>query len=435
MRPPTWFPLALLGLASGCADDSKGGPVLDDTAQSEVFGDCDPAVFVPEGLIQADDPVPAGVHSETYGAAPDPFHVHLGWPSRDPSTSVSMLWRTDVDTLASVVEIGPADSFPEGASQVEGYSFLFGGGEIGTGNYRMHETRLCGLVEPGTSYTYRVGGEGGWSKEFSFTTPGAPGSMDTFRIAFSGDSRGTYSTWQSVLSAMEAEEPDLYVFSGDMVELGALQSEWDAWFDASGDVLATKPFMGAHGNHEFLAQNYFAQFGYPGNEEWFALDFGDLQLLTLNDTVRDAEHIAMQATWARDELSASTATWKLANHHQPAYTTSNHGSREDLRELWSPVWESEGVDLVANGHNHVYERTVPIADDAEQALGEGVVYLISGGAGAPLYGLDEEETWFRAAGQSTEHFVIGDFSPTGASFVVKELETGDVIDTFELPKG
>lgn len=408
------------------ADSGHGGAGLTD---------CNADITVPEGLLSADDPVPATPHEETYGPEPDPFHVHLGLPDSDPSTSVSMLWRTDVDTLASVVEVGPAEGFPEGASRVAGASFLFGGGEVGSGSYRVHEVRLCGLLSPDTTYSYRVGGEGGWSETHTFSTAPSPGTAGSYRVAFAGDSRGAYATWQSLLAAMDAEEPDLIVFSGDMVELGSIQAEWDAWFDASGDVLARRLLLAAHGNHEFLAQHYFAQLGLPGNEEWFAVQYGDLLLLTLNDTVRRSEDLATQAAWLEAQLGASEARWKIANHHRAAYSTcTNHGSNLDVREAWGPAFEAGGVDLVVAGHNHIYERSQPVADGAVQEPGEGVVYVVSGGAGAPLY-TGFEPDWYSAVAEPTEHYVIGDFGSSGASFVVKELETGDVIDSFEIPKG
>ena len=346
-----------------------------------------------------------------------------------------MLWRSDLDTLASVVRYGPADTFPDDATEVAGASFLFGGPTVREGANRMHEVRLCGVLAPETTYSYQVGGEGGWSQTYTFSTAPAPGSGGSVRVAFAGDSRGSYATWQSIVQAMDAEEPDLIVFSGDMVELGTIQSEWDSWFEAGGEVIASRLLLGAHGNHEFLAQNYFAQFGFPGNEQWFTVRYGDLQLVTLNDTVREDADMATQAAWLDEVLGASTATWKVANHHQPAYTTStNHGSNMDVRAAWIPLYEAHGVDLAVAGHNHLYERSLPILADAEVEAGEGVVYVVSGGAGAPLYE-GVEADWFSGVADVTEHYIIGDFGPTGASFVVKELETGDVIDTFEIPKG
>ncbi len=395
--------------------------------------DCSPEVFVPWGTLGADGaPVPASAHSETLGAEPSPYAVRLGWPSRDASRSASMLWRTDVDTLASVVELTPVDGGE--TVRVEGYSFLFGSGTIGEGLYRIHEVRLCGLLQPGTSYSYRVGGEGAWSDSTTFTTAPEPGSGQPLRVAIAGDSRGDYSTWATVVSSMESHSPDLYIFSGDMVELGANQAEWESWFEATGDLLARKPFLAAHGNHEFLAQHYFAQFGFPGNEEWYAVEWGDLLVLGLNDTVRSEEEIdSTQRQFIETELAATALPWRFATHHQPAWSACTaHDSNLDVREAWSPAFEAGRAQVVFAGHNHIYERSVPIRDGSEVPDGQGTVYVVSGGAGAPLY-TSTEDSWWNVKANSIEHYIIGDIGADSASFVVRDL-SGNIIDEFTVSR-
>jgi 3',5'-cyclic AMP phosphodiesterase CpdA len=232
---------------------------------------------------------------------------------------------------------------------------------------------------------------------------------------------------------MEAAQPDLYLFSGDMVELGAFQDEWDAWFTASGDVFARKLLVPAHGNHEFLAQNYFAQLGLPGNEQWFAVEYGDMLIMSLNDTVSNPEDIqTLQVRFLEEELAATSARWKTAVHHQPAYSTcTRHGSDEVLRGDWEPVFEELGVDVVIAGHNHIYERSVPIREGVERPLGQGTLYLVSGGAGASLY-QESEADWFNQVANPVEHYMIAEFSAEGVATTVYD-SNDTVIDTFFLP--
>lgn len=413
------LPLLLLGC----------DPFPEKTDVPNVSDDCSGEIFVPVGLLQG-EAMAAQPHEETYGSSPAPFAVHQGLPSRDPSVSRSFLWQTDVGTLASSLVIGPADTFPTGATTYEGGSFLFGSAELGVGDYRQHEVRVCVGLQPQTTYTYRVGGEGGWSPEYSFTTPGTPGTFDSFRVAMFGDSRGDVDTWSQVITAVDEAAPDLMITSGDMVELGASQIEWDNWFAASGDVMARRPLAITHGNHEFLAQGYFAQVGMPGNEEWYALDWGPLHLVALNDTVRDPTQIGSdQVQFMRAEYQTATADWRWVVHHQPAYSTcTTHGSFEALREYWTPVWEESNVDLVVAGHNHIYERSVPILANAE-AEG-GVTYLVTGGAGAPLYE-ESQADWFGLKANPVNHYVIADFSTDRVDLVVYDL-AGNVIDSFSL---
>jgi len=429
------FALTLLSLLA-CHPKTKSFGSGDDSAGNTNVLACDPAVTIPWGTSgSSSDPIAADPGSAVFGTdTPDPYAVHLGFPSRDMSHSVSMLWRTDVDTLASQVQLGLAKGFPDNASTVDGSTFLYGGGETGTGIYRMHELRLCDALQPATTYSYRVGGEGHWSDSYSFTTPGEAGTMSSFRVAIAGDSRGSASTWGDLVAAMETHAPDLYVFSGDMVQLGASQPEWDEWFAAAGDLMARKPLLAAHGNHEFLAQNYFAQFGFPGNEEWYGVDYGDLLLVSLNDTVRSEYDIdTTEQQFLAGELTATTRPWRVVTHHQPEYSASSaHGSDEVVRAAWGGTIDAGGVQLVLNGHNHLYERTVPIKDGQEVASGEGTVYVVSGGAGAPLYsGMDDN--WFDAVSNSTHNYVIADFGPKEVQVVAYDLD-GNVLDDFTVPR-
>ncbi|MED5370962.1 MAG: metallophosphoesterase family protein [Myxococcota bacterium] len=407
----------------------------DSTVEKEgVYGDCDEEIYVPAGILSGDAML-ATAHEATFGSsAPDPYQVRYQWPERDPSKSAAFLWRTDTDTLASQIQIGTADGFPDNAETLDGASFVFGGGEIGAGDHRIHEIRMCGRLQPATSYSYRVGGEGHWSDTFTFTTPGEPGSFTDFRVAMAGDSRGAYETWGQMLTAMDSHAPDFYLFSGDMVEFGSAQSEWDAWFEASGTLLAERALISAHGNHEFLAQNYFAQFAFPNNEQWFAIQYGDAVFVSLNDTVSDGAHLDTdQVQYMESVFSDNQDAWKVVNHHQPLYSTcTRHGSKEGLRDDWGPTFDRWKVNMVVAGHNHIYERSVPIREDGEVAPGSGTVYLVSGGAGAPLYKESESE-WFGSVANPVEHYIIADFSATQIDVVVRDLQ-GNVLDEFVVPR-
>lgn len=414
----------------GCAfyPDEVSEPAPDAADEGAIVDQCDPAYHVPgiQGLPNADrapDP-----HQATLGAAPTPTAVHLGWPSSDPSRSVSVVWSTDVATLASQVELGPVDGE---TTVVDGVSFTFGG--LDQADFRVHEWKTCAGLEPGTTYTYRVGGEGAWSPWYTFTTPLPPGSFDAFTVAIAGDSRGAYERWGEVVAAMASHGPDFLLMSGDMVEVGTNQLEWAAWFAGAGEVIAEIPLIPAHGNHEFLATNYFAQFSLPHREQWFSFNYGTLTGVVLNDSFvapDEMEHV--EGGFIDEVFTDSPSVWRLAMHHRPAYTVGRHDSDTKLRDYWSPRFDAHGVDLVLNGHNHLYERSVPIRGDQEVAAGEGTTYLVTGGAGAPLY-TDPEAEWFNVVANPVEHYAIAEFGPDRVDVVVRDLD-GTVIDQFSVPK-
>jgi len=87
-------------------------------------------------------------------------------------------------------------------------------------------------------------------------------------------------------------------------------------------------------------------------------------------------------------IKGSQIKFIIAAFHSPPYSSSNHGSDMDIREAFSPIFEQYKVDLVLNGHDHVYERTCPVVNESCDNA-NGVTYLIVGAGGAPLYGCND----------------------------------------------
>ena len=80
------------------------------------------------------------------------------------------------------------------------------------------------------------------------------------------------------------------------------------------------------------------------------------------------------------------------------------------------------MDLVFSGHDHVYERTVPI---------RGVTYVVSGGGGRRLYPAGNGE--FTASSVSAHHAVLVRVS--GRHLLLEAVEVGGkVVDRLELSK-
>jgi acid phosphatase type 7 len=79
-----------------------------------------------------------------------------------------------------------------------------------------------------------------------------------------------------------------------------------------------------------------------------------------------------------------------------------------------------GVDLVFSGHDHVYERTVPI---------RGMTYVVSGGGGRRLYWAGNDE--WTACSKSAHHAVL--VRVDGGRLLLEAVEAdGTVVDRMEL---
>lgn len=356
----------------------------------------------------------------TFGAAPAPQAVHVNWPA-DPSNSVAVLWRTDADTRASVVQIGTSMN----ALDRTAVGHVSTGGS-GPNAAPIHEVHLCGLT-PDTTYYYRVGGEGHWSAVQTFKTAPAPGRADyDVNFAVTGDSRDNPSIFhevqQAVLRTSGMRQPDFQVFTGDAVFLGQIQGLWDQWFESGAPTLSRMPFLMAHGNHEGLAMNYLVQFAQPQAESqeqdelYFSVDYGPIHFVMLNDTPRGgdlgalagAELAWLRADLARARMNRARVPWIIAVHHKPCFGSSVHSDATDtqfIRRTWPPVYSEFGVDLVLTGHEHDFEISKDL-DGAGQEVtsGRGTTYIIAGGAGAPLYAA-RTRPWTRYS-ESVSNFLL-----------------------------
>ncbi len=136
-------------------------------------------------------------------------------------------------------------------------------------------------------------------------------------------------------------------------------------------------FWSAPGNHDYSDAgigSYAGYFGYPGNKRYFSVRIGSVELFLLDSDIalRDSGEMADERAWLAATATASTARWKIATFHQPPYSSgSRHGSSIDMR--WP--FASWGIQLVLNGHEHLYER----------ATADGVTYVTDGLGGAPRY--------------------------------------------------
>jgi hypothetical protein len=154
------------------------------------------------------------------------------------------------------------------------------------------------------------------------------------------------------------------------------------------------------GNHEYEtpgAAPYFAYFGAvagdPG-QGWYSFDLGDWHLIALNsncDEIGGCDLDSPQADWLRADLAAhaaqaagATTDCTLAFWHHPRWSSGDeHGSDPRTDALWR-LLATAGAEIVLTGHDHEYERFVPM--DAEgAATADGLVEFVVGTGGRPLY--------------------------------------------------
>lgn len=367
-----------------------------------------------------------------------PKYVRAGFGSHRSDRDLSLIWHTDADTRISEVRLG---TDPENLDQlIYGFSYRFAGlderGADPVDQRVVHQARVCGL-NPNTTYYYQVGGDGVWSDVYAVSTGLPADSVEPYRFAVSGDTRNpTNEPWNRALERIHDFGVDFHLFSGDAVDVGPVQEQWDSWFTASDPWLAEQIFLPANGNHEFMAMNYVAQFALPGDGEHYWVRYGNGLFIIFNDLPLPDFNRGI-ATTVRDFMidafeQNQDATWRAVVHHRPMYSASTrHGSDQNLRDALGPLMDQYNVDFVFAGHDHNYERSVPVRNQQPVAQGQGTVYVVAAGIGAPLY--DNGQEFWTATSERVSSFVIMDIDGNTARLRAYRID-GTLLDEYTLTK-
>ena len=183
-------------------------------------------------------------------------------------------------------------------------------------------------------------------------------------------------------------DPDLVLTLGDTQYESGTTAEYEAEYARTwGRFLdITRP---AVGNHEYEtpgAQGYFDYFGSraaPNTDGYYSFDAGAWHLVALNTNnacqVVACDDGSEQQQWFAADLADTSRRCALAYMHHPRWSTGEHLDIEAVDALWRTAVEG-GVDLVLAGHDHNYERFVPLdADGAEDPAGAAQLVVGTGG--------------------------------------------------------
>jgi 3',5'-cyclic AMP phosphodiesterase CpdA len=134
-------------------------------------------------------------------------------------------------------------------------------------------------------------------------------------------------------------------------------------------------FHASLGNHDVITKHGLPEirrdiFGMPGRNYVF-------RRRGVRFVVADSNRLDFR--WLRRATRAKDGDhWTIVLFHHPVYSGgTGHGSTPNFAQTLTPLFEKRGVDLVLNGHDHVYSVTREV---------RGIRYVVTGGGGARPYG-------------------------------------------------
>ncbi len=294
---------------------------------------------------------------------------------------------------------------------------------------RFQSVRIDGL-SPATSYSYRVlaGAAAVASEEGHFTT--APADARPFKFVLYGDSRSDPAAHAAVVRAILGTPSDFLIHTGDMVGRGDEEDDWKSFFDIENPLLRDRCVFASIGNHELLGDNgsgataflrYFASPDEGGKDRpklYGSVRWSNTRFFLLNAM---DDWSGEERAWLKDELDRAANEPGLAHRfavlHQGPHSAGPHGGNERLHKNGVMQIFKEGkVDLILAGHDHAYER----------GTGDGIKYLVSGGAGAPLYPRKTKDA-DTSVFESVHHFVEVSVDGDKVDLVVKRA-SGSVLE-------
>ncbi|MFW5739947.1 MAG: metallophosphoesterase family protein [Myxococcota bacterium] len=264
---------------------------------------------------------------------------------------------------------------------------------------RFHEFRLRDL-KAGTAYPYEVLIDGAFAARGTLTTAPVDGSKPWSFVLY-GDSRTDHAAHQSVAQAIDQVPGQFLLHTGDVVSRGDDDEAWRRFFAIEAGLLRDRPLFVTLGNHDMSGrwkrtrEDYQRLFGRPSGRTYFSFRWGNVRFYVL-DTMDSFS--GAQGEWFRKMLESNREEAGVEHrfvslHHGP-FSSGPHGPNERfIDDGLLDALRDGGVELVMSGHDHLYER------------GEvgALKYIVSGGAGAPLYEASRPERPSKRL--SVHHFV------------------------------
>ncbi len=220
----------------------------------------------------------------------------------------------------------------------------------------------------------------------------------TVTLSGAGDIARCDSTGDEATAALLDDLPGFVFTAGDNAYGSGSARDFEECYAPSWGRHRDRTFP-VLGNHDFdtaTAAGYFGFFGDRGGDPragWYSVDLGEWRLLVLASDCGDVGGCGPesdQGRWLARELDRAAETCTLAIWHHPLFTTGEHGPTPDVRPLWEQLYEA-GVELVVNGHEHDYERFVPLDPAGQPDPERGIRQIVVGTGGGGLRTFPRED--------------------------------------------
>ena len=273
-------------------------------------------------------------------------------------------------------------------------------------------------------------------------------NIPNFNIAAVGD-WGCNSNTDKTVNSIKNQNPELILGLGDY----SYESSADCWLDTLGPIYDhnnpnSNKMQISIGNHENSGSedlntylNAFSltrQFG-----QVYSFNFNNVHFLSMATEISYSSS-SPQNAFVKQDLDAASKNqnidWIIVYFHKPMYSSpsscSSCSGESSLRDIYHPLFDQYGVDLVLEGHTHDYQRSFPIKFNSNSKSNPtitdtnrnnyndpaGQIYSLVGTGGVNFHSLKSPLKSYLVYGQSKEFgFLNIDIQNNGQTLVGKFL--------------
>jgi ankyrin repeat protein len=227
------------------------------------------------------------------------------------------------------------------------------------------------------------------------------------------------------------------------------QSTSKEWIELSEPMDRNKMYI-ALGDSDLLERNDYLRYS-AVTDDYYSFDYQNIHFLAISTNEEKNNELGIlsdviQIDFIKDDLSNAAddpkTDWIVVFLHHPMYSSIPNPYSMDLRSLLQPTFDLYGVDLVINGHKHVYERTNPvtfnntITDNENCSYDDpnGQIYLTVGTGGHSHKKFKQKQSW--SVVQNHNDFGFLNLKILEDRVIVGEFiaNSGKIVDTFEIKK-
>jgi len=413
---------------------------------------------------------------------PKHLHIALAGPA-----GMRIAWKTDAKPTSCMVSARTAANVKEaGADSIAQY----------LEDHGYHGVATLKDLVPGSSYSYQVICDHVASDRRSFAVPKE--GLDKFTMLVVGDmgtrkwgeAHDSKDLMDKLFDSVDltsivgdiAYADDSFIHRSECTAAFCYEAIYDQFMEWMEDLISTKPFMVAVGNHESECHSpncvlnrahadqlrnfsaYNTRWHMPSPESggvlnmWFSYDYGPVHFVAVNSETdfpgAAEEHygdsgrvIGLKAggfapdgaylRWLEADLAKANANrdkvpWIVAYGHRPWFHKDVQEFSPEIAKTHKPLFEKYGVDLYMTGHIHSYASYVPeVGSSAIPIVVTGAAGCDEGLDGGPLINGTSNGYHYYARG---DVYQIGTLDVTRSSLTWKSYNsgTGEVFDSFTL---